>query len=165
MNARLILGAAGTFALALLLLPGIARPDCGPGPLVFQQSKGIVQQLLGFTTNGTFLPTYAIGITVGTSGCSNSGVVEGERAAQEFVAINADAVNQDAAQGRGEYLGALAQLMGCGAEAHADFAQMVQTHYEALPADPRAAPATWVAQVRAELSADPALAASCARAG
>jgi hypothetical protein len=164
MNARLALGGVGLFMLALLLLHGGSRADCGPGPLVTMQSKGIVQQLLAFSTNGTFLPTYAIGITVGTSGCSHSGVVEADRAATEFVAWNADGVARDMAQGRGPYVASMAALLGCPAALHADFARFAQRHFAALAPAAQPSPAQWVAQVRAGLAGDAGLAGRCSSA-
>ena len=165
MHARLTLGAAATLALVLLLLPAGARADCGPGPIVFKQSKGIIQQMLALTTNVTLLPTWAVGVTIGTSGCSNSGVVRADMVAELFVAWNADAVGQEAAQGRGEHLTALAGLLGCPLEARAIFARLAQARYADLPADAQAAPGQWVAQLRAGLSADPTLAGRCTDAG
>lgn len=162
MNARTLL--LGAVLAAVLCLPSAGEPaarECGPGPLLMQGSGGIVQQLLAFSTNGTFLPTYAIGITVGTSGCNNSGVVDGTQAATEFVAFNAEHVERDFARGQGEYMASVAALLGCPAEARPDFARVAQAHMAARPAPAEAAPAQWVAQVQARITAEPALAASC----
>jgi Protein of unknown function (DUF3015) len=154
-------GAAGALTLALLCLPGLSRAECGPGPLITFNSKSMVMQSLGVTTNAVLVPVVAAGITIGTSGCNNSGVIQLEKAAETFVAVNRENVEQELAQGQGPYLASMAALMGCSPAAREDFARFAQAHYASLSAHPQASAAGWVQQLRTGIHQDPALDAAC----
>ena len=154
-------------ALAAIVLAGIVREaraaDCAVGGFVVNKRTGIIEQLLAFTTNGTFFITYAGAITSGTSGCSNSGVIQREFEQQVFVAANYDALSRDIASGQGEHLAAMSALMGCPAALTAEVGRMAQAHFSRLvtgSADP--APAL-LAELKDELRGHPALSVSCTR--
>ena len=90
-------------------------PGCGLGKVAWQDykhSKIILPQLLMSTTNNTILPWQAFGITTGTLGCTNDGVVMAEEKANLFAAITLENLAQEMAQGYGEHLASLATLMG-----------------------------------------------------
>lgn len=100
-------------ALAAGLASGaFAAPNtntgCGLGSMLIDK-QGIFWNLLQVTTNGTS-GNQTFGITSGTSGCK-SGKVAMDSRTQEFVASNMDALSQEAAQGRGEHLDTLAELL------------------------------------------------------
>jgi hypothetical protein len=161
MRIRSTLFAAGALALAALCWPAAGWADCGPGPLITMNKKGIVLQSLGMTTNATWLPLGAASITTGTSGCTNSGLIRAEYEAEFFLATAGQNVEQDVAQGGGPYVAAVAELMGCPPERQGDFARLAQSRFAALPAGAERQPARWLAQLRAELATEPALAAAC----
>ena len=154
-------------ALAALALGGVAQEaraaDCAVGGFVVNKRTGIIEQLLAFTTNGTFFITYAGAITTGTSGCSNSGIIKNEYEQQVFVAANFDALSGDIARGQGENVMALSALMGCPASMSAEVAHVAQAHFEdwvTLGAD--RAPIL-LAGIKEEMRVHPALSVSCTR--
>jgi hypothetical protein len=158
-----LLLATGTALLALLLAPGAALADCGPGPLIVQNKKGIVLQSLGASTNATFLATQTFAITTGTSGCSNSGIVREERDLQQFAAWNRERIAVALARGGGDSLATLADLLGCDPALAPAFARFAQASYPRL-AEERS-PVALVAALRTELARDAVLSAGCTRLG
>lgn len=88
-----------------------ANTGCGLGKVIFKdQGDGLVIQVLQSTTNGTFL-NQTFGITFGTLECKKPGVVVQNEQLNQFVQNNLDALAQDIAQGSGEQLTTLAELM------------------------------------------------------
>lgn len=134
---------------------------CGPGPVVTMNSKSIIVQSLGATINATFLPTQALAITSGTSGCTNSGLVLEEQEREEFVAHNIDNLAHDMAQGRGPYLETMAVLMGCRAETHGEFARFAQQSYARLFSEADTRPATLLARLRQHMARHAVLSGGC----
>lgn len=99
------------FALAGSISFSVANPQtgCGLGDLVIKNPDSTVMYVLNWTTNNTFgLQTF--GISSGTLGCSSPKFAYNERV-QEFVAANIDALSKEMAQGKGENLDALAELL------------------------------------------------------
>lgn len=106
-------------------------PGCGLGKLAwgeYKTPKNIAPQVMMATTNGTF-GSQTFGISFGTSGCTNDGKVMAEQKATMFVASAFDILSEDMAKGGGEYLAALATLMGVPADQHPAFFAMTQEHY------------------------------------
>ncbi|RDU60182.1 DUF3015 family protein [Helicobacter marmotae] len=81
---------------------------CGLGSYLIDK-QGILWNVLQTTTNSTFL-NQTFGITSGTLGCK-SGKVAMDSRTQEFVAANMDALSSEIAQGRGEHLDTLVELL------------------------------------------------------
>ena len=146
-----------TLGAAWLLVAATASAQCGPGPLVVQKNKGIILQTLGATTNATLLPTQAMAITSGTSGCSNSGLVQGEMETRLFVAVNYDNLASDMALAQGRHLETLAGLLGCDGSAYADFSRLTR---ERLPSwlDAAGSPDDGLRQLKQAMRTQPALA-------
>ena len=110
-------------------------PGCGLGKVAWQDykhPKNILPQLLMSTTNNTILPWQAFGITTGTLGCTNDGVVMAEEKVNVFAAITLENLAQEMAQGHGEHLASLATLMGIPAEHRAEFFALTQDKYASL---------------------------------
>jgi len=110
-------------------------PGCGLGKVAwaeFKHPKNIVPQLLMSTTNNTILPWQAFGISSGTMGCTNDGVVWAEHKATMFASLNFENLSQDMARGQGEHLTALATLMGVPAEQQPAFFALTQEKYAML---------------------------------
>lgn len=109
-------------------------PGCGLGKIAWQsyphaKTKGA--QILIATTNGSF-GTQTFGITTGTSGCTDDGKWWAEQKAVMFAELNAEALAQEMAQGRGEHLASLATLMGVPGDQHDAFFSMTQARYADL---------------------------------
>lgn len=145
------------------LAPAAHAADCAVGGFVVNKRTGIVEQLLAFSTNGTFFITYSGAITSGTSGCSNSGIVKEEYEQRIFVTANYDALSADLAQGQGQHGTALAALLGCRPELRGEFVRVAQAHFAALvTGGPEQADAL-IAALKDELRVHPALSQGCSR--
>jgi hypothetical protein len=179
MERALIACTAATIAVALAWTPALAAekdkpmsvklpgssgpqaksgPGCGLGYMLFQGQKGLVPQVLAATTNGTFY-SQTFGITTGTSGCSQDGIVSREHETALYAQATIENLSQEMAQGQGEHLASLATLMGVPTELHAAFFQLTQQQYAALfPSEQNDSEQMLVA-LKAALAADPVLAA------
>lgn len=105
-------------------------PGCGLGAMLWADSiskKHIMQQAFIVTTNLTGFQTF--GITSGTSGCTNDGVIAQKERVNIFVGINFDDLTQEMAQGSGEHLVALATLIGIPTDLQPPFFLILQEHY------------------------------------
>lgn len=102
---------------------------CGLGSLVFK--KNDMTQVLAATTNGTFW-SQTFGITFGTSGCNNQGMVKVSMARESFIEANYKDLSRDAAQGKGEYVANLAKLYGYTPETTPQFAELLQKNHTTI---------------------------------
>ena len=99
---------------------------CGLGSLVFKENNET--QILAATTNGTFW-SQTFGLTSGTSGCNNKGLVKLAMVRESFIEANFKDISREAAAGKGEYLKNLAVLYGFGAEKTPAFATLLQKNH------------------------------------
>ncbi len=129
-------------------------PGCGLGKMIFKDIKGnkkIVQQVVAATLNGTF-GNQTFGITSGTSGCTNDGIVKNEEKVNVFVAVNFESLQEDMAQGQGEYLHSLANLMEIPAEHQAEFFVMTRDKYNTLFSSSETTPQEMLTALNLELA-------------
>ena len=84
---------------------------CGWGAKLFDGQRGIAPQVLAATTNGTS-GNQTFGITSGTSGCTQDGVVKSNWKTAMFIDGNKEKVARDMSTGSGEALESLAKLIG-----------------------------------------------------
>ncbi len=119
-------------AAALMIAAGSAMAQnnvgCGWGSAVFNGQKGVAPQVLAATTNGTS-GNQTFGITFGTSGCTQDGVVSSSWKISMFIDGSRVALARDAAAGQGENLDALASVMGVKADDHAAFAAAIKSNF------------------------------------
>ena len=163
MKPRLIIPALAGLALSAFLFPGEAPAECGPGPIIFKKSKGILQQSVAISTNILISPIYFLAITTGTSDCTNDGIIKREHEQSEFVAWNLENLSRDMARGQGSHLAALAGLMGCRPAVYPDFTRLAKANYARLfPVQERRADALLV-ELKREMASDPVLSAGCTR--
>ncbi|MEM6274562.1 MAG: DUF3015 family protein [Myxococcota bacterium] len=155
------LALCATVAPGSALAAGYGTAGCGLGSLVFGDDPGIVQ-IFAATTNATF-GTQTFGITTGTSNCVDGG---GLAAADKkaFVKMNYASLMRDAASGKGEYLSAFANILGCDAAVQGHFFQATQKNHSELFNTKADVDAT-LQSVDTMLSSDPTLAQSCEAAG
>ena len=108
------------------------------------------------TTNGTF-GSQTFGISSGTSGCTNDGVIMKNKhlnmASRTF-----DSLAQEMAQGRGEHLAFLAALLGVPEEAQPEFFALVQKKYTILVGAGDTTAVTMLQALQATMAERPALA-------
>lgn len=105
----------GMFPLATMAAGENNIGSCGWGSKVFEGQRGVAPQVLGATTNGTF-GNQTFGITSGTSGCTQDGVVTSHWKTAMFIDGNKEKLARDMSVGHGETLDSLAKLMGVRAE-------------------------------------------------
>lgn len=84
--------------------------SCGWGSKLFEGQRGIAPQVLAVTTNGTS-GNQTIGITLGTSGCTQDGVVSSNWKTALFINDNIEKLARDMSRGYGETLDSLANLL------------------------------------------------------
>lgn len=101
---------------------------CGPGWYVFKENS-LVSSALRSTTNGFLAPVVTLGMTSGTSNCTQHKIVLKEKESLHFASMNYYELKRDAAKGEGEYLSAFATTIGCPAQAQARFNQKVRGSY------------------------------------
>ena len=155
--------------VALLLLAPtavLADPDigCGPGTQIWQGNSGLMPNVLGATTNGTFgLQTF--GITFGTIGCHQGGKVVADARLREFAAANLDGLARDMAQGDGEVLATFAGLMGVAESDRAAFYAFTQQNFARIFASEETTELDVIASLDRLLVEEPALEAYAHRQG
>ncbi|OGR80611.1 MAG: hypothetical protein A2X32_00265 [Elusimicrobia bacterium GWC2_64_44] len=102
---------------------------CGLGSLAFK--KNDMTQVLAATTNGTF-GSQTFGMTFGTSGCNNEGLVKVGMARESFIEANYKDLSRDVAKGNGEYVTNLARLYGYTPENTWQFTQLLQKNHTTI---------------------------------
>ncbi len=130
--------------------------SCGLGSKVFEGQKGIAPQVLAVTTNGTF-GNQTFGITSGTLGCSQDGVVTSAWKTAMGIDRNKAQVARDAASGQGETLDALAALLKIDAQDKAAFVSLAKARHSDIFASVDSADSI-ATQLKAALQSDARLA-------
>lgn len=123
-------------ALALALSTGTAMAQqnnvgCGLGSMVFDGQRGVAPQVLAATTNGTF-GNQTFGISSGTLGCTQDGVVSSTAKLSMFTGSNMDKLAADMSKGQGETLETLADLMGVEAADKATFFTATRDNFDKI---------------------------------
>lgn len=134
-------------------------PGCGLGKLAWSDyggQKQIAPQVFMATTNGTF-GSQTFGISFGTSGCTNDGVIMKNKRIN-FAAMAFDSLKQEMAQGQGEHLSSLATLLGIAPEDQPVFCSMVQDRYTALVSSEDASPLMVLHAIEEAMGTHPILA-------
>jgi hypothetical protein len=135
MKRQWILGlVAGTLfsATAAQAVGSHTMAGCGFGYMLFGKntnSKGT--QIIAATTNGV-LGSQVFGITSGTAGCTEDGLVEINEEVEVFAAINLNNLAEEMAKGSGEYVTAFASLLGADAATRPILLSFFQENYEEL---------------------------------
>ena len=118
---------------------------CSPG------QRGVAPQVLAVTTNGTS-GNQTFGITFGTSGCTQDGVVSSSWKTAMYIDGNRVALARDAAAGQGESLDTLAAVMGVKDADRALFTSTVKRNFGTVFANEQIA-----ANLKSVLTATPEL--------
>lgn len=112
--------------------------SCGWGSKVFAGQKGVGPQVLAATTNGTS-GNQTFGITFGTSGCTQDGVVSSSWKTAMYIDGNRVALARDAAAGQGESLDTLVTVMGVKEADRAHFVATLKGQFATVFADDKVA--------------------------
>lgn len=147
-------------ASALAAMNPDTGPGCGVGKLAWGDYKGqkqIAPQMMMATTNA-ITGTVTFGISSGTSGCTNDGVVMKASQVQVFANSSFENLTQEMAQGRGEHLTSLATLLGVPAEQQGEFFAMTQERYTSLLQAGETSPVAMVEALHDAVAQHPVLA-------
>ncbi len=101
---------------------------CGFGSSLFDGKSDIASQVLAVTTNGTS-GNQTFGISSGTLGCEEGGVVKASAAINMFAGNNLDVLSRDMSVGQGESLESLASLMKIKSEDKSAFFTAARVNY------------------------------------
>ncbi len=104
---------------------------CGPGWYVLQENS-ILSSALRATTNSVLFPVVTIGMTFGTSNCTQHKLVLKEKESLHFATMNHFELKRDIATGKGDYLSAFASTMGCPVTAQERLNTHLKTEYSRL---------------------------------
>jgi hypothetical protein len=131
-------------------------PGCGLGKVLFdKEPKSILLQHLGSTSN---VPSQPFGISSGTSGCTNNGMIVKEEQATVFASLNFENLSQEMAQGHGEHLISLATLLGVPSHQQPEFFVLVQDRYLNLMQAGDASPKAMLTALQAAMAGQSILA-------
>ena len=100
-------------------------------------------------------PTF--GISSGTSGCTNDGVVMKNKHIN-MASLSFESLAEEMAQGRGEHLGSLATLLGVPEESQPEFFALVQEQYTILVGPDDTTAVTMLQALQAAVAERPTLA-------
>ena len=152
-----LLGIIAFGILPTLVLAQDSSSGCGVGWMVTQR-QSLISSWVRQSTNVTFSNTIAM--TSGTSGCAKHDIVLNEKKAEHFAEANFDRLRLEMSGGRGEFLTAFSEILGCDAGASATFAELVQANYAELFAGTPSSDEL-LARTRALVSLNPGLAFRC----
>ena len=126
-----------TAARAILALAPFAvahaDPDagCGAGSKIWEGQRGAAPKILAATTNGSF-GNQTFGISSGTLGCHQDGVVTASARISQFASANIEQLQTDMSRGHGDALDALASLYGVKDADRVAFGEMTRAHFGEL---------------------------------
>ncbi|MDH5718636.1 MAG: DUF3015 domain-containing protein [Spirochaetia bacterium] len=132
---------------------------CGLGAVVIGGGDGFLQ-VSAATTNASFY-SQTIGILLGTSECTDSGVIKAEVEQKVYAFNNFETLKKEMAKGEGESLYTFAHLMGCSAEAVPAFGQMTQANYGQIVSDSEVTPESMLNSVKELAKNDSTLSGTC----
>ncbi len=149
-----------SLALVLPATAAMAANDnvggCGVGSIIFKGQSGIAPQVLAVTTNG-IMGNQTFGITTGTLGCSQDGMVRSNMAAVMFIDSNKDQLARDMSVGGGETLASLSHLLGVEAKDQAAFNRLTKDNMARIFTSDRVATEQVIVALRDVLASDATL--------
>lgn len=135
MNKKLVCAAV----IAMLPAAAFAKGEnnvgsCGWGTKLFDGQAGVAPQVLAATTNGTS-GNQTFGVTTGSSGCTQDGVVKSNWKTAMFIDGNKEKLARDMSTGQGETLESLASVMGVRDEHKPAFFRVTKENFAKIFSD------------------------------
>src|SRR3990172_6092052 len=129
----------------------LTMSGCGLGYMLFgkENASNRALQVLALTTNGTSA-NQLFGITSGTSGCTQDGLVALNKELEVYAEVNLPNLSIEMAKGEGEYVAAFASLLGAKDAARPALLRFFQERYEVLFPSPDTTAAQMVETLKAE---------------
>ena len=147
--------------LFVFLIPSISLADsvggCGLGSKLFDGQRGTFPQVLAVTTNGTF-GNQTFGISSGTSGCEQNGIVKSSWKTAAYIDSNMNKLAMDMSRGTGESLDSLASIIGISAADKGKFNSTLQANFERIFSSTSTSSAEVLASLKSVLAEDAILA-------
>lgn len=143
-------------ALASLPMSVVMADDdigCGLGTQIWEGQSGLIAKVLGATTNGTS-GNQTFGITSGTLGCSQDGVITASARVPMFASANVDQLAAEVAAGEGEALDALAALYEIDGADRQAFNALAQSNFDRLFGAADVTTGSVIAELEATMAAD-----------
>lgn len=131
--------------------------SCGWGSKVFEGQSGIFPQVFAATTNGS-TGNQTFGVTSGTSGCTQDGVVKSTWKTAMFIDGNREKLAHDMSSGSGESLESLAKLIGVQDQHKAAFFQATKENFAKIFSSDNATTDQVLVSLKQVLASDRALA-------
>lgn len=157
MTAALLVSGLGLNSFA-----GDGSSGCGPGWYLFKENS-LVSSALRATTNTVLFPLMTIGMTVGTSNCTQHKLVLKEKESLHFATMNHFELKRDVVKGGGEYLSAFAETMGCPAAVQTQLNQGLRKNADKLYPSRDVAPQDVLLEVYKTILTDSELTRQCSR--
>jgi hypothetical protein len=150
---------------AFLTLPSIGQATdgssgCGPGWYILKDDS-LVSSALRVITNDFLFPVSTLGMTSGTSNCTQHKIVLKEKESLHFATMNYHELKAESARGEGIYLSAFSDTIGCGKAHRADFSRKVQSNFGKVFSNGKQEPAQMLEEVYKVILQDPTLIQSC----
>ena len=133
---------------------------CGPGWYVFKDTS-LLSSALRATTNSFLFPISTLGMTFGTSNCTQHKLVLKEKESLYFATMNHFELKRDLAKGQGEYVSAFASTMGCPASAQNRLNQNLRTRFTEIYPDGSVKPENVLLEVYKTILQDKELTQKC----
>ena len=152
--------ASALVASALFASNALAAPSvggCGVGSKLFAGEGGIAPQVLAVTTNGS-TGSQTFGISTGTSGCSQDGVVQTNWRTAMFIDANGTKLAENIAAGQGESLESLMALLGVKNEHRSEFVTVSRRNFAVIYPSETASTAEVLEGLKASLNSSATLA-------
>ncbi|MEY4730825.1 MAG: hypothetical protein RL020_1983 [Pseudomonadota bacterium] len=158
MKSKIIVAALLTLASSAVMAAGENNVgSCGWGSKVFDGQSGVFPQVLAATTNGS-TGNQTFGITFGTSGCTQDGMIKSNYKTAMFIDGNKDKLAQDMSKGNGETLVSLAKLIGVSDSDKAAFFRATKENFAQIYATETASADQVAANLKQVLAANSSLA-------
>ena len=145
---------------ALLFTSQIFAADsssgCGLGWAVLKKNS-LVSSFTRTFINATFSST--IGMTLGTSGCSQHSIVKNESKIIHFAEANHYQLQKEIAMGSGSYVTAFSGLIGC--ENNANFNSRIQKKFDKIYPDTTTSPNVALRNILKSIQEDQELSTNC----
>jgi len=133
MKKTLLIGATVLLACSPIVQAQDSGAGCGLGAEILEGKSGKGSNIAAAILNGLIIPNTTFMTTGGgMMGCDPTQSVSNEQATEVFVAHNMDQLSSEVAQGDGESLEVLAELMGIAEEDLPAFQKLAQQNFDSL---------------------------------
>lgn len=146
--------------VSLKLFAADGSSGCGPGWYLMKENS-LVSSALRVTTNGILFPVVTIGMTVGTSNCTQHKLVLKEKESLYFATMNYFELKSEIAKGQGTYLSAFGTTMGCSEKSISHLGTQLKSNYKNIYSEKQIQPENVLLEVYKTILQDKQLVEQC----